>query len=496
MVVACAAQANYPNERRSLDESDAFQSRPVSRGPGDIVIDRRDAAQYHVWHAIRLPAFGVYSCCVGVCLLVEFRRDARRLPMETRDTRRRKISLIRCRKERVSWLVCAADWKNKTLRVWCAMSSALIHPQRLRTHKNCWLPWDCHLMAPEEKNAQLVPGNGNPAWSLVGHSASLSRRSVSPVNPRVIVHTPTDSHLVATPGFLAVAFVRGEGFAEIITHDDERDELSFFLFKYDYPCENPPYCTMEERYSAQCRSPIGVAILCTVMRIWRIRLWIVLQCHQSGLRGSPSNRRSLLMFQLNSMWMHWMYDNRHFFDWTDNPNGPGPFHEMMQQYVKAHATPDEALGETYAGIPNGAVYGSRPKSLESLIEGNGFGNGFDDTAYAPNGSSIGLLQDYRGLGIFFQFEGDERYALNLNGHMIMPPSADIDPFDYKKLNALIQDYSDYRNGVTTEFPNVLDLFPTKQLHRVGLRVQTRSQCTRDSGPSMQSVSSRRFEPRH
>jgi len=323
---------------------------------------------------------------------------------------------------------------------------------------------------PGGKDAQLVPENGNPAWSLVGHSAALSRRLVSPVNPRVVVHTPTFSHLTPVPGFVVMAFVRGEGFAEIITHDPVRDDLDFFIFKYDYPCKDPQNCTDEDRFSGQVESGWTGYTLYNDEDLENTPL-DCLQCHQSGLHKAPSPRRSLLMFQLNSMWMHWMYDNRHFFDWTDNPIGPGPFHEMMQQYVQAHGTPQEPLGETYGGIPDGAVYGSRPKSLEALIEGNGFGNGFDDTAYAPNGASIGLLQDDRALGMFFRYEGNERYALNLNGLLITPPSDAIDPFDHKKLASLIQSYGEYRNGLTADFPDMIALFPEKKMHRVGLRVQ-------------------------
>lgn len=323
---------------------------------------------------------------------------------------------------------------------------------------------------PGGKDAQLVLGNGNPAWAVIGHSASLSRRLVNPVNPRVIVHTPQGSHLESTPGFVVVAFTRGEGFAEIITHDPVRDDIDFFLFQFDYPCQDPPNCTNEERFSVQYESGWSDYTVYGQEDLENTPL-DCLQCHQSGLRTSQSNRKSLLMFQLNSMWMHWMYDNRHFYDWTDNPNGPGPFHEMMEQYVRAHETPEEPLGETFGGVPDGAIYGSRPKSLENLIEGNGFGNGFDDDTYALDGASIGLLQDHRAIGIFFGYEADERYALNLNGLMITPPSPEQEPFDHNKLLALIDEYSAYRTGKTAEFPDMTNLFDKANLHGVGVRVQ-------------------------
>ncbi|HCP48039.1 MAG TPA: hypothetical protein DIU15_18515, partial [Deltaproteobacteria bacterium] len=101
---------------------------------------------------------------------------------------------------------------------------------------------------PSGIEAQLELDNGNPAWAVAGHSASLSRRIVTPVNPRVIVHTPVRSHLEPSPGFVAVAMVRGEGFAEIVTHDPVRDELDFFLLKFTYRCADPLNCTDEEQF--------------------------------------------------------------------------------------------------------------------------------------------------------------------------------------------------------------------------------------------------------
>ena len=337
---------------------------------------------------------------------------------------------------------------------------------------------------PGGRNAQMGYGDGNPAWSVAGHSASLSRRIVNPINPRVIVHTPALNHLDPVPGFVAVAFVRGEGFAEIITHDPLRDDLNFFLFKFDYRCAGPSVsfydpedgkyyertdCTDEERFSEQYESGwsgytiyAGEDLENTILDC--------LPCHESGLRTGATPRKRLLMFQLNSMWMHWMYDNHHFYEWTENPLGMGPFHAMLQQYVAAHATDAQPLGETFGGIPRGALYASRPKALEDMVEANGYGNGFDDTAYDANGSNTGLLEDYRALGMFNAYGWRELYALNLNGLMITPPARGELPYNSQKMAALIQNYSAYRNGETTKFPDITDVYDEVSLAAVGLRV--------------------------
>jgi len=318
--------------------------------------------------------------------------------------------------------------------------------------------------------AQLLWDNGNPAWSVVGHSAGLARRTVSPVNPRVIVQTPIASHSDPVPGFVVVSFVRGEGFAEIISHDPVRDDLDFFIFKFTYRCEDPSNCTDEERFGEQHESGWQDYTLYGTEDLENTTL-DCLQCHEHGLRDSPARRRSLLMFQLNSMWMHWLYNVNFFRGWTDNPADQGPFHTMLQQYVEAHATTEEPLGETYGGIPGGALHASRPKSLEDLIEANGFGNGFDSTAYAPDGAAIGLLENNRARGLFFQYPWEELYELSVSGLLIGPPGRGEHPFHSGKLNALISDYSDYRNGLTADFPNMTDLYHADDLSAVGLTVQ-------------------------
>jgi len=319
-------------------------------------------------------------------------------------------------------------------------------------------------------DAQMVPGSGNPAWALLGHSASLSRRIVNPVLPRVIVHTEVANHVTPTPGFVVVASVRGEGFAEIITHDPTRDELDFFLFKFDYRCAQPGQCSAEERFSAAYETGWsnytvygGDDLENTILDC--------LQCHQYGVRGSPSaGTKSLLMFQLNSMWMHWMYDNEHFYNWTENPTSMGPFHLMLQQYVAAHATNSEPYGAVYGGVPRGAAYASRPKGLEELIEANGFGNGFDTTAYESDGSQTGLLEDNRARGMYLSYLWEEMYELNVQGRMITPPARGQAPFDAVKLQAVIDGYAAYRNE-GAGFPAVTEVFDDESLDHFGLRVQ-------------------------
>ena len=337
---------------------------------------------------------------------------------------------------------------------------------------------------PGGPNAQMGYDNGNPAWALTGHSAGPSRRFINPVFPRAVVYTPALNHTDPTPGFVIFGFVRGEGFAELLAHDPIRDVIDFYVFKFELPCMSDTYdfwdpdlqqyfhrnhCTDEEMFSGD--SEFGWLDYGIYSQVEAENTALdCLHCHVAVLRSKEHlfTRRSLNMWQLNSMWMHWLYDNHHFFNWTENPLGMGPFHTMLQQYVSAWATEEEPYGETFGGIPRGAVYASRPKGLEDLITANGYGNGFDDAAYEANGASTGLLEDGRARGMLTGYAWEELYALNLSGLMLTQPGRGEIPFDTEKLQALIEDMSAYRNGLG-EFPeDVLDVFRDDSLAAVGL----------------------------
>ncbi|MBJ93895.1 MAG: hypothetical protein CMP23_05395 [Rickettsiales bacterium] len=322
---------------------------------------------------------------------------------------------------------------------------------------------------PLDLTAQAELDNGNPGWAALGHSAALSRRSVSPLNPRVIVHSQVRSHLEPSPGFVAVALSRGEDFAEIITHDPVRNDIDFFLFKFNMNCADPANCTNEELYSERFESGWSDYSIYDSDDLANTAL-DCLQCHEHGLRTSSLNRRSPLMFQLNRVWIHWLYNVNHFRGWADTLDDRGPLHRMLELYVAAHGTEAEPRGGLYGGIPGGALYASRPRSLEDLIEANGFGNGFDPSSYEPTGSAIGLI-DHQARGLFFNHPWEELYELNLNGLVIAPPGRGEVPFSEARLQAAIDDYNAYRNGSSELFPDPTALFEPQDLSAVGLAVQ-------------------------
>ena len=308
---------------------------------------------------------------------------------------------------------------------------------------------------------QVPHYNGNPNWTMVGHSSSLVRRLTSAVNPRVIVHTSAGDEHDAEPGFVIMGFTRGEQLVEIITHDPARNDLNFFVIRFELPCRETKTCTNADLFG------LGFESGWTSWTLYddddlKNTVFDCLQCHVNGWRGRKKPRRSLLMFELNSPWPHWVFSNKNFFGWEDTPDGAEVYLAAIEDYVAAHATPKEPYGETYAGIPGPNVVASRPMSLERLIEGNGYGNGFDDVAYDDAG---------RGLGFFHNLSYPALYALHQSGQLIGVPAAAAEPTDPGKRAALITAYQDFRLGKRADLPDVTDLYRPDQLPLVGLQIQ-------------------------
>ncbi|MFT7625563.1 MAG: hypothetical protein ACI9WU_004754 [Myxococcota bacterium] len=303
--------------------------------------------------------------------------------------------------------------------------------------------------------------NGNPNWAVNGHSSSLARRITSTINPRVIVHTPSGEPDDSEPGFLITAYVRGERFVEIIAHDADKNDLRFFLLRYTLPCDATDSCTPTDEFSLATESGWTSWTLYDDKDLENT-VFDCMQCHESGLRTAtePTSRR-LLMFELNSTWRHWIFTNKHFIGWEDTPEGPGPYLDMLDDYLGAHATDAQPEGETYAGIEGGNVMAGRPLSLENLIEGNGYGNGFFDSGKRDNGHNFGM---------FSGTPWPELYAMNQLGLIIQIPSPFEDPTDSTKRRAHSKAFRAFLSGEASELPDITDIFPDDRMHEVGLQV--------------------------
>lgn len=202
-------------------------------------------------------------------------------------------------------------------------------------------------------------GNGtgkNPSFALLGHTTSLSTRTVSAINPRAFLFTsPATVGRVGKPSpnpdFVALAFTRGESFVELVARDRDTKELRFFLVVVEQACASRDGgCTPFERFSPAAE------------RDWaRVSIYddgdlvnTVVDCMPCHQPQGPGTKRMLRMQELQLPWTHFFRDGK---------DGEA----LVKAYYSAHET-----SETYGGIPGFVMGNSQPSRLEGLVEHEGF----------------------------------------------------------------------------------------------------------------------------
>ncbi|MFT3692106.1 MAG: hypothetical protein QM831_03125 [Kofleriaceae bacterium] len=199
--------------------------------------------------------------------------------------------------------------------------------------------------------------NGNPAFVLTGHSSSLVTKFTSAINPRAIIFTPPNSTgRVNAPkplaSFIAMGFVRGEQFVELVSNDPATGNLNFFLFKFEQGCNSQPMgCTNDDILTPKVEGGFTGYSLYQDTDI-KNTIFDCLQCHQTT---GPNTPKVLRMQELQNPWGHFFRNNR--------SNGQA----LLADYMGAHD-----VTEAYAGIPGAAITNSDPAQLEGLVENQGF----------------------------------------------------------------------------------------------------------------------------
>jgi hypothetical protein len=247
--------------------------------------------------------------------------------------------------------LCARNNADAVSKAFCASAT----PPSIKSLVDLQKLLGLDFKAGNNSNGQ----NGNPAFVLTGHSSSLVTRFVSAINPRAIIFTPPKSTgRVNTPqpltSLVAMGFVRGEQFVELVSNDPVSKDLNFFLFKFQQACNSAAGgCANGDLLTPAVESNYTDYTLYQDSDI-KNTVFDCLQCHQTA---GPTVKKTLRMQELQNPWGHFFRNNR--------TNGQA----MLADYGTAHTT-----AETYAGIPGGAITNSDPAQLEGLVENQGFKN--------------------------------------------------------------------------------------------------------------------------
>lgn len=346
-------------------------------------------------------------------------------------------------------VLCGRPGQDKVRKVFCSPN-----PPEIRGLADLQKALGLGIVDP----ARIGRGNngtgGNAAFVFSAGSSSLVGKFTSAINPRLIMFTPPNGNQI--PDLVALGFVRGEQFAEIIAGDPATRQLNFFLVHFEQDCNAK---------EGGCK--VGELLTPGVEKDWKkisifedvdIQNTIVdcKQCHQPDGEGTP---KILRMQELRNPWTHFM---------RDNTNGG---QALIADYQAAHGT-----AEDYAAIPAAMISSSDPAKLEDLIRDNGFGNQPNEfPTRAIEGevrnSSPGQPRDNTVPGTSQTWQ--TIYDRFVAGQFIAPPYHDVKVTDPQKLSTMTKAYQDFRGGILDRslLPDIRDVFPDNALRDMGLMVK-------------------------
>lgn len=280
-------------------------------------------------------------------------------------------------------------------------------------------------------------------FAVDGHSSSLVMRRTTSINPRVVIFSNQEE-----PVYRAVGFVRGDFLVEVLGYDPSKNDINFYLLRYEKTCE--PNCGNADRFLEQTETSWKRVSAYEVRFIHQTPL-DCLACHQPKGQGS---KRILRMQELVFPWTHWFREN----------SGST---ELFDEFYKSHCEDPKtgACSEKYATIPIELIKDSAPAKLEKFVcrGQDGFSpfcafpqpnlyegldvNADDPSIRTPNASWLRL------------FNGA------LQGKMIPPPHYSINPFDPEKVGRAKRKYRAVAFGgaAPESLPDMTDLFRDTEL---------------------------------
>ena len=300
--------------------------------------------------------------------------------------------------------------------------------------------------------------NGNPAWTLLGHSTAITTRSVTPINPRAFIMTPPDPGRIR-PGdpqnpdseFTILAFTRGESLVELVAKDPTAGgALRFFLLDFEHACETSG-CSNADLWTGTIESNWAQYTIYDDETIKNT----VFDCNICHQPAGPGTAKILRMQERTPDWLHWFYP-----ELEGNRN-------IIFAFKDAHPQT-----ETYAGIPPNVMYKagepnqwpqSQPAKLQGLVHHNGFNN-------QPNEfNSTDIVAEVRAQGSSPSW--DTLYANTVAGTSILVPYWNDMPTDATKLDQAKTAYRAVADGTMArdQLPNISDVFSDAALPSISIR---------------------------
>jgi hypothetical protein len=266
------------------------------------------------------------------------------------------------------------------------------------------------------------------AFALTGNSTSLVAMSVSALNPRMIMFPRVDATLRRPKDLIALGFVRGEQFVELVSRDSSTDELNFYLLSFEQSCNYQPEpggCDLASLLTDDIEHGWTAFNIYSENELENTS-FDCQACHQPKGFGT---RKILRMQELSSPWLHWF--PQRFVQRTDSDR------VLLGQFIQAHDADKQYGGVPIHTISNALDEGSGAQ-LEALVRAEGFGeqpNAFDSriaTEALDGGTSPIWLN---------------RFEAALRGDAIAVPYPRIDVTDEARRTAASKSYHDVVSGI-------------------------------------------------
>jgi len=274
---------------------------------------------------------------------------------------------------------------------------------------------------------KLVGLSDNRAFALSGNSTSLVSMSVTALNPRIIIFPRVGESLDPPADLIALGFVRGEQFVEVVSRDPTTDDLNFYLLSFEQDCNYKGTCDLSSLLTEDIEHSWTAYSIYDQKDLERTS-FDCQSCHQPGGFGT---KRILRMQELTSPWLHWF--PQRFVQRTDSDR------VLLKQFAQTHGGEKQYGGVPVDVIANAVDEGSGAQ-LEALIRSEHFAdqpNPFD-AAIATEAATGGTSPTWQA-----------RFDVALRGDAIAVPYPRVDVTDDAKRAAAAQSFQDVVTGAAS-----------------------------------------------
>jgi hypothetical protein len=263
------------------------------------------------------------------------------------------------------------------------------------------------------------------AFALSGNSTSLVSKSVSALNPRLLVFPRVGDDLAPPATLVAMGFVRGEQFVEVVGHDAVSGDLNFYLVRFEQRCSyDAAGCGLADLLTEQIEHDWTTYSVYDQEDL-ETTPFDCKSCHQPGGYGT---KLMLRMQELTSPWLHWF--PQRFVQQTDSDR------LLSTEFMAVHQHDTQYGGVPIAVIANALDDGSGAQ-LEALVRAEGF-------ADQPNPFDAQIAKEAQsGSSPTWQ----ARFDAHLRGEAIAVPYPGIDVTDSAKRDAATRSYGDVVQGI-------------------------------------------------